>query len=58
VEILLKIQKDREQLLKDKYNFGSITAAERRDFQQFFLKKDEFTDNVRDLLMKLSLKQD
>jgi DNA primase len=58
VEILLKNQKDREQILKDKYNVGSITAAERRDLQQIILKKDEITDNDRDLLKKLSLKQD
>ncbi len=58
VEILLKNQKDREQILKDKYNVGSITAAERRDLQQIILKKEEITDNDQDLLKKLSLKQD
>ena len=58
VEILLKNQKDREQILKDKYNVQSITAAERRDLQQIILKKQEMTDNDRDLLKKLSLKQD
>ena len=58
VEILLKNQKDREQILKDKYNVGSITAAERRDLQQIILKKEEIADNDRDLLKKLSLKQD
>ena len=58
VEILLKNQKDREQILKDKYNVGSITASERRDLQQIILKKDEITDYDRDLLRKLSLKQD
>ena len=58
VEILLKNKKDREQILKDKYNVQSITAAERRDLQQIILKKQEMTDNDRDLLKKLSLKQD
>ena len=58
MEILLKNQKDREQILKDKYNVDSITAAERRDLQQIILKKEEIADNDRDLLKKLSLKQD
>ena len=58
IEILLKNQKDREQILKDKYNVGSITVAERRDLQQIILKKEEITDNDRNLLKKLSLKQD
>ena len=58
MEILLKNQKDREQILKDKYNVDSITAAERRDLQQIILKKEEITYNDRDLLKKLSSKQD
>ena len=58
VKILIKNQKDREQILKDKYNVGSISAIERRDLQQIILKKQEITDNDRDLLRKLSSKQD
>ena len=41
MDILLKNQKDREQILKDKYNVRSITPAERRDLQQIILKKQE-----------------
>ena len=58
VEILLKNQKDREQNLKDKYNVGSISPAERRDLQQIILKKQEITSDDRNWLKKLSLKED
>ena len=58
MEILLKNKKDREQILKEKYNVRSITAAERRDLQKIILKKKEITENDRDLLKKLSSKQD
>ena len=55
---MIKNQKDREQILKEKYNVRSITAAERRDLQKIILKKKEITENDRDLLKKLSSKQD
>ena len=58
VDILLKNQKDREQILKDKYNVRSISPAERRDLQQIILKKQEITDDDRNWLEKLSSKQD
>ena len=58
MDILLKNQKDREQILKDKYNVESITPAERRDLQQIILKKEEITDDDRNWLKKLSSKQD
>ena len=57
-EILLKNQKDREQILKDKYNVRSITPAERRDLQQIILKKQKITDDDRNWLKNLSSKQD
>jgi DNA primase len=58
VDILLKNQKDREQILKDKYNVSSISPAERRDLQQIILKKQEITDDDRNWLEKLSSKRD
>ena len=58
MDILLKNQKDREQILKDKYNVESITPAERRDLQQIILRKEEITDDDRNWLKKLSSKQD
>jgi DNA primase len=58
MDILLKNQKDREQILKDKYNVRSIAPAERRDLQQIILKKQEITDDDRNWLKKLSSNQD
>jgi DNA primase len=58
MDILLKNQKDREQILKDKYNVRSITPVERRDLQQIILKKQEITDDDRNWLKKLSSNQD
>ena len=52
MDILLKNQKDREQILKDKYNVESITPAERRDLQQIILKKEEIADDDRNWLKK------
>ena len=58
INVLLKNQKEREQILKDKYNVRSITSAERRDLQQIILKKEEILDDDRDWLQKLSSNQD
>ena len=58
MDILLKNQKDREQILKDKYNVRSIAPAEGRDLQQIILKKQEITDDDRNWLKKLSSNQD
>ena len=58
IEVLLKNQKDREQILKDKYNVRSITSSERRDLQQIILKKEELSDEDQNWLKKLSSKQD
>ena len=58
MDILLKNQKDREQMLKDKYNVGSISPAERRDLQQIILKKREMDADDQNWLKKLSQKQD
>ena len=58
INVLLKNQKEREQILKDKYNVRSIASAERRDLQQIILKKEEISDDDRDWLQKLSSNQD
>jgi DNA primase len=58
INVLLKNQKEREQILKDKYNVSSITSVERRDLQQIILKKEEIADDDRDWLKKLSSNQD
>ena len=58
IEVLLKNQKDREQILKDKYNVSSITSSERRDLQQIILKREELSDEDQNWLKKLSSNQD
>jgi DNA primase len=58
IEVLLKNQKDREQILKDKYNVSSITSSERRDLQQIILKREELSDEDENWLKKLSSNQD
>ena len=58
INVLLKNQKDREQILKDKYNVTSITKVERRDLQKIILNKEEISDDDRDWLKKLSSNQD
>jgi len=58
VRVLLKNQKDREQILKDKYNVSSIASDERRELQQIILKKEEMSDEDQLWLQKLSSKQD
>ena len=58
IGVLLKNKKDREQILKDKYNVRSITSAERRDLQQIILKKEEISDDDQNWLKKLSSNQD
>ena len=54
----VKNQKDREEILKEKYNVDHISSAERRELQQFILKKAELSDEDRVLLTNLSSKRD
>jgi len=54
----VKNQKDREEILKEKYNMQHISSAERRELQQFILKKAELSNEDRALLKKLSSKKD
>ena len=54
---LLKEEEDREELLKTKYNTGSISETERRELQQLILKKPDIDDEDKILLKNLSLKK-
>ena len=54
----VKNQKDREEILKEKYNMQQISSAERRELQQFILKKAELSEEDRVLLKNLSSKRD
>ena len=57
VDVLLKNQKDREQMLKDKYNSQSISASERRELQKLILMKDQLDKDDKALLIELSSKK-
>jgi DNA primase len=54
----VKKQKDREEILKEKYNMQHISSAERRELQQFILKKAELSEEDTALLKNLSSKRD
>ena len=54
----VKKQKDREEILKEKYNMQHISSAERRELQQFILKKAELSEEDKALLKNLSSKRD
>jgi DNA primase len=54
----VKNQKDREEILKEKYNMQHISSAERRELQQFILKKAELSEEDTALLKNLSSKRD
>ncbi len=54
---MLKNEKDREEMLKEKYNTESISAHERRELQQLILKKPELGTEDQEWLSKLRLKK-
>ena len=53
----VKNQKDREQMLKDKYNSQSISASERRELQKLILMKNQLDTDDKALLTELSSKK-
>ncbi len=57
IAVLLKNEKDREEMLKEKYNTESISAHERRELQQLILKKPELGTEDQEWLSKLSSKK-
>ena len=56
IEIISKSEKDRQELLKEKYNMQEITSAEKRELQQIILKKEEMSEEDQILLKNLSSK--
>ena len=57
IAVLLKNEKDREEMLKEKYNTESISAHERRELQQLILKKPKLGTEDQEWLSKLSSKK-
>ena len=56
IGLISKSEKDRQEILKEKYNMQEITSAEKRELQQIILKKDAMSDEDQALLKKLSSK--
>ena len=56
IYLISKSEKDREEILKEKYNMQEILSAEKRELQQLILKKDSMSEEDQILLKNLSSK--
>ena len=56
IGLISKSEKDRQEILKEKYNMQEITSAEKRELQQIILKKDVMSQEDQTLLKNLSSK--
>ena len=56
LNLLIKNQKDREEILKEKYNIANLDSAERRELQKIILKKHNITESDKELIRDLSKK--
>jgi DNA primase len=56
IDLISKSEKDREEILKEKYNMQEILSAEKRELQQIILKKDNMSEEDQILLKNLSSK--
>jgi DNA primase len=56
IGLISKSEKDRQEILKEKYNMQEITSAEKRELQQIILKKDAMSQEDQALLKNLSSK--
>jgi DNA primase len=54
IDLISKSEKDREEILKEKYNMQEILSAEKRELQQIILKKDNMSEEDQILLKNLS----
>ncbi len=58
INTISKSEKDREVILKEKYNMQEITSAEKRELQQVILRKENHTEADKNLLRNLSIVSD
>ena len=58
VNTISKSEKDREEILKEKYNMQEISSAEKRELQQVILKKENISEADQNLLRNLSTVSD
>lgn len=56
INLIMKTEIKREEILKDKYNMQEISSAEKRELQQLILKKDKISEEDQNLIRNLSLK--
>jgi DNA primase len=56
IDLISKTEKDREEILKEKYNMQEISSAEKRELQQHILRKASMTEEDQILLKNLSSK--
>ena len=56
IYLISKSEKDREEILKEKYNMREILSAEKRELQQLILKKESMSEEDQVLLKNLSSK--
>ena len=56
IDLISKSEKDREEILKEKYNMREILSAEKRELQQLILKKESMSEEDQVLLKNLSSK--
>ena len=56
IGLISKSEKDRQEILKEKYNMQEITSAEKRELQQIIIKKDVMSQEDQALLKNLSSK--
>ncbi len=54
--ILRSFKKDREEILKGKYNIDDLNSDEKRELQKILLKKEVMSENDKALIQKLSQK--
>ena len=58
INTISKSEKDREEILKEKYNMQEISSAEKRELQQVILKKENISEADQNLLRNLSIVSD
>jgi len=58
INTISKSEKDREEILKEKYNMQEISSAEKRELQQVILKKENISEADQNLLRNLSTVSD
>ena len=54
IKLISQTDKEREQILKEKYNMQELSSSEKRELQQIILKKDKMSQEEGALIKDLS----